>query len=112
MTPVLSYPDLAAAYVMRHGGERPTAWKRIARHFGVLPRTLRQAIYAVERDGLHPDANGARVGHRPTLISDDQLRRIGKARKAGYPWPTIAAAMGLPLETVKARWRRATLAKR
>lgn len=103
----LSYDDLALAYEMRHGYDTPTPWKYVAREFGVLAKSLRQAIYAVERDGMRPDANGQRVGHRPGCVSDAQLRKITRARKAGYPWPTIAAAMGLPVETVKARWRRA-----
>lgn len=109
MSPLLDYPTLAAAYVMRHGYDKPTPWKRIARELGVLAKTLRQAIYAVERDGMRPDANGQRVGHRPGCISNDQLRRVRKARKAGYSWVTIAQTMGVKVDTLKARWRRASI---
>lgn len=102
----LDYETLAAAYELRHGYDKPTPWKRIAAMYGVTVNALYRAIQRLERDGLNRDANGNKPLSRVTAVSETQLQQIAVARKAGNPWPVIAAALGLPRGTVQSRYSR------
>lgn len=102
----LSYDELAAAYVMRHGYATPTPWKRIAREFGVTANALRLAIYRLERNGLNLDANGDKPLSRVTKISNAQIELIDAERKDGNSWVAIARAIGVSVDTLKSRYRR------
>ena len=102
----LDYDQLAAAYELRHGYDKPTPWKHIANHYGVTVAALCTAIARIERSGLNRDANGKKPLSRVTHISDIDLALIANARKAGNTWPSIASAMGLPVGTVQSRYSR------
>lgn len=110
MTRGLSYEDLAAAYELRHGYDKPTPWKWIAREYGVSADALQKAIHKLERNGLNRDANGAKPRSRVTQISSVMLNDIKDARDNGMSWPAIAYTLKLPEGTVKSRywrWREA-----
>lgn len=102
----LTYEELAAAYELRWGFDRPTPWKWIAREFGVTDEQLRKAIQRLEAGGLNRDANGEKPLSRVTKISDDQLEQICASRAAGNTWPRIASVLGLPEGTLRARYWR------
>ena len=117
MRPVkmLTIEELASAYEMRHGYDRPTPWKYIAKALGVGAGALFSAIKRLERTGVRRDANGRKPLSRPTRISDAQLLEIDFARRAGNTWPQIADALGLPVGTVQSRysrWRKGLTGKR
>jgi hypothetical protein len=102
----LSYEELAAAYEIWHGSEKPIAWKRIANEYGVTWTSLYSAIKRLERDGIHRDANGEKILGRTTQISNDMLAEVHKARRAGNSWPAIAAAVSMKVGTVQCRYWR------
>lgn len=102
----LDYETLAAAYELRHGYDKPTPWKRIAIHYGTTVHALCSAIKRLERNGLNRDADGRKPLSRVTAVSEAQLQEIAMVRKAGLPWSTIAAALGLPRGTVQSRYSR------
>lgn len=102
----LSYEELAAAYELRHGFERPTPWKRIAREYGVTVHALCNALRRLELGGLNRNANGEKPLSRVTEISDQHLNQIDALRDQGKSWPVIAGILDLPVGTVKSRhWR-------
>lgn len=110
MTRGLSYEDLAAAYELRHGYDKPTPWKWIAREYGLSADALQKAIHKLEHNGLNRDANGAKPRSRVTQISSVMLNDIKEARDSGMSWPAIAYTLKMPEGTVKSRywrWRKA-----
>lgn len=102
----LTYEELAAAYEMRHGYDKPTPWKYIAREFGVTVTSLYSAIQRLQRDGLNRDADGNKPLTHASRISSDMLEQVHKARRAGNHWPEIAAALGMKRGTVQCRYWR------
>lgn len=106
----LSYDDLAAAYELRNGYDKPTPWKWIAREYGVTVQALYKAIARIERSGLKRNANGEKPLSKVTKISSVMLNDIKEARDSGMSWPAIAYTLKLPEGTVKSRywrWREA-----
>lgn len=102
----LTYEELAAVYELRHGFDTPTPWKWIAREYGVTRDALFSAIKRLERNGLNRDINGKKPTTRPSMLSQDMLEQVHKARRAGNSWPSVAEALGVKLGTVQGRYWR------
>lgn len=103
----LTYDQLAQVYELRHGLDKPTPWKIIARLYPTsTARGIRKTIERLQREGLKRGHTGEKTVGRPRTISDSDLAAVAKARRAGFSWHAIAARMGVSANTLISRWHR------